>query len=105
MLYHGKLGFITTVDKGHGIRGKESVERYYYGDLKRISWHRADPQAVNTGLNISNQLSIMGDPFLDENLSDLKWVEFKNKKWAVTNVEVEPPRIVITMGDLYVNSK
>lgn len=105
MLYHGKFGFVSAVDKGHGIWGKEIVERTYYGNLKRVSWHRADPQSMNPGVNISNQISVMTDAFLNDNFPDLKWVEFRGKKWAVMNVEVEPPRIVITLGDIYVNGK
>jgi hypothetical protein len=47
----------------------------------------------------------MTDAFLNDNFPDLKWVEFRGKKWTVVNVEVEPPRIVITLGDIYVNGK
>jgi hypothetical protein len=31
----------------------------------------------------------------------MRWLEWKGTKWKVTSVEIERPRMILTIGDVY----
>lgn len=100
--WYGKVGYIVTKEVEPGDWRPESVERPYYGDLmKNISkWSPANNK-TNDDLNISNQISIVADPFAYQNFQSIRYVEFMGAVWDVTSVEVQYPRLILTVGGVY----
>jgi hypothetical protein len=52
-------------------------------------------------LAINNQISIVADPFANQNFHSMKYVEFMGTRWKITNVDVQYPRLILTMGGVY----
>ena len=77
------------------------VERRYYGDVVRNSRRWETGTDVNDDLNISNQISIISDDYLNEHLFAVKYVMYMGARWKVTNAEVNRPRIILTIGGVY----
>lgn len=100
--WFGVVGYATSVEKYPGVWDDEITERNYVGDLTRISsrWSTSS-DSTNDDLNINNQISILADPFAYQNFHAIKYVEFGNTKWKVTNIEVQYPRLVLTIGGVY----
>lgn len=97
--WYGKIGFSAgTVEKTPGVWKDEIVERSYYGDLVRNSRRLQSSDKVNDDLNISNQLSIVADPYANENFHAIRYANFMGTKWKVTDVEVQYPRLILTLG-------
>lgn len=97
-----EVGFVTTVDKGNGIWEEQSSVRGYYGDLLRNSsarWQSADQ--INDNKLLSNNISIVADPFAFENFSSIRYVTIMGAKWKVDNIEIQYPRLILTTGGLY----
>lgn len=101
MKWYGSIGFAVTEKTGPGVWEPSITERKYKGDT--ISCRRITQQTdqVNDNINIANQISIVADPFANQNFYAMKYVEFMGAKWKITNVEVQPPRLVLTVGGLY----
>lgn len=97
----GNIGFINTVEKDPGCWEEEIVERKYYGDLVRNSSRFQASGGVNDNITITNNISIVADPYANENFQHIRYVVFLNAKWRVTNVEVERPRLILTIGGVY----
>ena len=57
--------------------------------------------SVNDDIKINNRLSIVADPFAYENLYTMKYVEWYGTKWKVSEVDIQPPRIIISLGGVY----
>ena len=100
--WHGKIGFIKQVQTAPSVWQPEETVREYYGDLKRNNrrW-TTNPDSTNDDLNFDNQISIVADQFADQNFSTMKWIEFSGVKWKITNVDIRPPRLILSMGGVF----
>lgn len=99
--WFGKIGYANTTEIEPGIYEEGIEERSYYGDITRNSRMLQNSDGVNDNINISNQLSIIADPYANENFHSMRYVEFMGTKWKITNVEVQYPRLILTLGGIY----
>ena len=56
---------------------------------------------LNDNLNISNEISIVADPWARDNFHLMRYIEFMGAKWKITNIEVQYPRLILTVGGVY----
>lgn len=102
MRYYGKVGYVTTVETRPGVwEDSEIVERPYYGEVLRYSRRWQGTDQLNDNLTISNQISILADPYAYEHFSDIKYIYWMNVKWKVLTIEVNYPRLILTLGEVY----
>ena len=107
MKWHGKIGFETQVEVTSSDPRKatawkpEIVEHHYYGDVLRVVKRENNGDKVNNDVSINNQFSVISDPFARENYYNMKWIEWNGKKWRITEITVEPPRLTINIGGEY----
>lgn len=102
MKWHGVIGYATSIQTSPG-RWKDLItKRNYSGELIRNTsrWTPSSDSTIDN-LNINNQISIVADPFAYQNLYSIKYVEFMGAKWKVTNIEVQSPRLILTVGGVY----
>lgn len=105
MKYYGNIGFSVFTETKRGVVSETTVARPYYGDVLRLNRRWDNAQQVNDNLNVNNSISILSDPYANENFANIRWVEFMNAKWKVTNVELQYPRIILQIGGLYNDSE
>ena len=101
--WFGKIGYAETVETNPGIWKEQITTRDYYGDLTRNTRRLQSADKVNDNLNISNELSIVSDPYAINNFHSMRYAEFMGAKWKIENVEVSYPRLILTLGGLYNN--
>ena len=99
--FHGNIGYIKTVEVQPGIWDEQAIERPYFGDITRNTSRYQPSGGVNEDINISNIISIVADPFANENFQHLRYVVYMGTKWKITNVEVQYPRLILTLGGMY----
>lgn len=99
--WYGKVGYITTAETEPGVWEAKSVERPYFGDLLKNVSKWSTSNKVNDDLNVANQISIVADPFAYQNFSSIKYVEYMGAVWDVSSVEVQYPRLILTVGGVY----
>ena len=99
--WYGKVGYITTVETEPGYWEPIPVERPYFGDLMKNISKWSTSAKINDDLNVANQISIVADPFAYQNFSSIKYIEFMGAFWDVTSVEVQHPRLILTIGGVY----
>lgn len=100
--WYGKIGYAETVETEPGVWDEEITERAYYGDTfrnTRLLQNNSD--GTNDNVNIANQISIVADPYANDHIYAMRYIEFQNAKWRVTNVEVQERRLILTVGGLY----
>lgn len=99
--YYGLIGYGTTRETRPGVWEKDITERNYYGDVLQFT-RRLEPGGnLNDDLNINNKISIVADPFAYENFHAILYISWMGIKWKVTNVEVQYPRLILTIGGVY----
>lgn len=98
--FYGTVGFVKTVESTPGVWTEQIVERKYYGNV--ISRTRSlQSNGVNDNINISDEISIVADPFANENYFAIRFVEYLGAKWKVQSISVQFPRLNLSLGGLY----
>lgn len=99
--WYGKVGFAETVEYEPGCWENTVVTRPYYGDVISNRWKRQNSGGINNDINLSNQISIIADPYAMNHCSTIAFVEYMNAYWSVTDVEPQFPRLILTVGGVY----
>ena len=99
--FYGKIGYAETLETSPGVWQEQITERDYFGDLNRNTRTSQSSNQLNDNINISNEISILADPFANQNFHLMRYVEYMGTKWKITNVEVQYPRLILTVGGVY----
>lgn len=99
--WFGKIGYAIQEESEPGIWEEEIVEKDYYGDLLTDNRKRQTNSNVLDEITLSNMVSIIADPFAYNNCSCMAYAEIMGARWKITEVEVKPPRLNLTIGGVY----
>lgn len=100
--WFGKIGYAAdTVETTPGIYEEQIIEHPYYGDIIKDSSKYQNSSSINGEVDIANKLSIVADPYAMQNFHEMRYVEFMGVKRLVTTVEVQYPRLLLSIGGLY----
>lgn len=99
--WYGKIGFGISTEVEKGVWVEEVVERPYYGDAFRDYRKRQNSGGINDNINIANTISIVADPFAVNNCSTMLYAEFMGSRWKVTDIQVQFPRLLLSIGGVY----
>lgn len=99
--FFGKIGYAVSNTTHPGVWDNEITEREYFGELIRNTSRYQTTDKLNDDINISNEISIVADPFAYQNFHVMRYVEFMGTKWKISSVEVQYPRLILTVGGVY----
>lgn len=99
--FYGKVGYAETVETVPGVWEEKIVERDYYGDLISNTRRLQSADQLNDDVNISNKISIISDPYSNQNFHAMRYVEFMGAKWKIQSVDVEYPRLILSVGGVW----
>lgn len=99
--YHGKVGFVTFSEKTLGVDVEVPVEREYFGDVYRNTKRWSKGTDINPDLTVNNQISIVADQYARDNLYAIRYVSWMGTLWSISNVDVQHPRLILTIGEVY----
>ena len=99
--YHGKVGFALQTETRPGVWVDNVIEHECSGDILRNTRNTQNSQNLNDDISISNQVSLVMDPYVNANLYALRYIEFMGAKWKITSVEVQYPRLILTIGGIW----
>lgn len=106
--WSGDIGYALAVETQPGVWTDSITVKKYYGDVVTDNRKFESGNAVyssgnqmNENLSISNKISVVSNSFMLENLSFMKYITFMKSKWRISSVDIQPPRIIITIGGMY----
>ena len=99
--FYGVIGYANTAETAPGVWREQIIKRLYCGNLVRNTRKLQGGETLNDEINVSNTISIIADPFANENFHSMRYVEFMGAKWKVSSVEAQYPRLILTIGGLY----
>lgn len=99
--FYGVIGYAVTKETAPGVWTEEIAEQSYYGDLTRNMRRLQDSGDLNDDINVANEISIVADPYANANFHSMRYVAFMGAKWKVSKVEVQYPRLILTLGGVY----
>lgn len=101
MKWFGKIGYSDYVETEPGVWENVITELSYFGDIIRNFKSDNQGNSINGDISVTNQISILSNPFLSNNFHKIKYITFGGAKWTIGTVEVRYPRILISLGSLY----
>ena len=103
--FSGTIGFLRTEEtdpENHpGVYNEVLKEKRYFGDVLSNSRRWDQNGNFNEDLAINNRISVVADTFAKANLGAMRYVRWLGDTWKITNVEIQYPRIIITIGGQY----
>lgn len=87
--WYGAIGYAETVEVRPGVKVEQITELNYFGDLVRNSRRLISADQLNDNINVANEISILADPFAEQNFHNMRYVEFMGAKWKISNVDVQ----------------
>lgn len=99
--FYGKLGFEVLAETRPSIFEPTITERQYSGDLQKNYRRLENGEGANDDINISNDVSIVADPYAVNHIHELRYILWHGGYWKVSSVSVEFPRIVLSIGGVY----
>lgn len=100
--FYGSIGYAEVIETSPGVFKDNITIRKYYGNLlsNNSRWSNSS-ESTNDDLNINNRISILADPYAYQNFHSMKYVEFMGTKWKINSIEVQYPRLILTIGGVY----
>jgi hypothetical protein len=103
MKFFDAIGYVASAERpeGSGIWEDVATERKLYGDVLRNTRALNEGDKVNNDLSIGNRFSVVADAYALENFWAIKYIVWMGERFIVSNVEVLPPRLILTPGGVY----
>lgn len=100
--FYGLIGFVETAETKPGVWEEVVIaERPYYGDVLRNARRYENSENLNDNINLNNMISIIGDAYAYEHFFAMRYLDWMGSSWKITNVEVQTPRLILTLGGIY----
>lgn len=99
--FHGNIGYGSSEEKDLGVWDDVIVERPYTGDVVRNIRSLREGEQLNPNLSVQNSISVVADAYAYEHFFAIRYVEWAGTLWTVSAVEVQRPRLLLTLGEVY----
>ena len=102
MQWFGKVGFGLTEHNPTTGKSRTVIKEFeYYGTMSKNTRKWESNSTINEDLNIQNILTIYADNYLMSHQDAIKYATFNGVYWKVTNIQVEFPQMILTLGGVY----
>lgn len=100
--FYGTIGYVTSQETKPGVwKEKGIVEREYSGETLQETGQIESAGKVVDNIKLSERVSILGDPYAFQNYFSMKYVTRDGVKWKIKSVNVNYPRLILSIGELY----
>lgn len=99
--FFGRIGYGESVETAPGVWIDAIVERDYFGDVIRNARTLREGENLNADLSVQNSISIVADAYANDHFFAIRYVEWAGTLWTVSSVEVQSPRLILRLGEVY----
>lgn len=99
--YYGEIGYGVVTEIAPGVWSKEPVVREVFGDIYKDSSKTKKSDRLNDDIIVQLKISFLADPYALTNYSNIIYATNMGTKWKVVTAEIQHPRIILTLGDVY----
>ena len=73
----------------------------YSGEVLKNSRSLSPTSTLNDNIKLSNAISIVADPYAYGNFYAMRYIKWMGVSWKITNIDVQRPRLTLTIGGVY----
>jgi hypothetical protein len=99
--FYGRIGYGETIETAPGVWVDDIIEHSYFGDVVRNARNLREGENLNVDISVQNSISIIADAYANDHFFAIRYVEWAGVLWTVTSVEVQSPRLLLRLGEVY----
>ena len=99
--FAGLVGYVTQEETVPGVWSPVENPKMMRGDIIRQSSSSQNDDKVNSDVSLNHRVSLVGDAYAFGNYYNIKWIDIDGRKWEVDSVEIQRPRIIVSLGGPY----
>ena len=99
--FAGEIGYSENIQTAPGVWKAVISKRNYKGDVLRNNRQLERSDTVNSNIAVNNSFSIVADAYAFQNFFNMLYLRWLGTNWIITNVEVQRPRLILTIGGVY----
>lgn len=99
--FFGRIGYGESIETAPGVFQDNIIEYSYYGDVVRNARNLRQGENLNPDLSVQNSISVVADAYANEHFFAIRYVEWAGVLWTVDSVEVQSPRLLLRLGEVY----
>lgn len=99
--FSGLVGYVTHSETTPGVWTPISDPKKMRGDIIRQASNSQNGDKVNSDITLNHRVSLIGDAYAFGNYYNIKWIDIDGLKWSVSSVEVQRPRLIVTLGGVW----
>ena len=99
--FYGPIGFARQIESPPGVYIDEVIEKKYKGDVVLDQRRFIAGDKVNDNTTLDNSISIVANAYAYENIGSMKYVVWNKIAWKIKSFNINSPRIVIQIGEVY----
>ena len=103
-----KIGYRYTEEqvdsegRPNGVYKEIYTERTYKAEVMSYGYRNQQGESINDDYKLSNKFSLLAcDAFTLSHLNSIIYLEYQKIKWKVTSVDVQRPRLIVSIGGEY----
>lgn len=97
----GIVGFVQTNETAPGVWTEDITEVKLRGDVLRNAKKVESGKQLNDNIVVDNLISVMANAYASQNFFAIRYVKWMGASWKVEKVEVQRPRLTLTLGGVY----
>jgi len=99
--FSGLVGYVTQSETSPGVWSSVENSIMMKGDIIRQSSNSQNGDKVNSDVFLNHRVSLVGDAYSFGNYYNIRWIEVDGLKWEVSSVEIQRPRIILSLGGVW----
>jgi hypothetical protein len=99
--FFGRVGYGIPKETAPGVWVDEIIEHSYFGDVIRNARNLREGENLNPDLSVQNSISIVADAYANDHFFAIRYVEWAGTLWTISSVEVQSPRLLLRLGEVY----
>lgn len=103
--FYGPIGYGESQETSPGVWTDVITEREYTGDILKDTSRFQSSDTIIDDLKVNIIISILADPFAYQNFHTIRYVTWMGASWKVTSIDVQRPRLQLTIGGVYNGEK
>lgn len=100
--YFGGIGFAVQEETRPGVWEDVIEERPYKGEVLHSGRRWDASENINDNVTLTNRFSIVSDAYLYSHIPAMRYLKYHGTKFKITSVEIDRPRVTISVGGVYV---
>lgn len=100
--FYGKLGFVKAQETAPGVYEEIATEKECFGEIVRdVRRWNSSSDRLNDDIVLDGEIRVLGNPYIFENFSYIRFIEWMGSPWQVKSMEIQYPRIILWIGGVY----